>query len=213
MTISYKTEQEKDLYVRKDETTYHLYPDDTVEIHGSGMLKAVQISTRKTKKLNLFSFVGLVLVRLIVNIFNVILMSFRENWIDGLDPFVSWAYIDMELSACVVEYIPSVFFRDGRCESLPKFLVNGSEVVTHSQYDKNAVDKHFVRYCCDLFCFWGYSAVTIILIFALSGKFFDLFFVPVVIIGCLTIPLLLKLFKARREKIIFSEEVSRNRNL
>lgn len=212
MTISYKTEQEKVLCVQ-GQTTYHMYPDESVEIDSSGALKVVQISTKKTKKPNLFSFAAMLFVRLIANIFNVFIMSFPENWAEGLDPFTSWTYIDAEMSVCVIEYIPSVVVRDGRCKSLPKFLVNGSEVVTYNQCDENEVDRHFMRYCCDLFCFWVYSAMTIILIFALSGKFFDLVFVPIVIISCLTIPLLFKLFKARQEKRIFCELLSRNKKI
>lgn len=200
MKIVYYTERDKSIYIQLRSTTYTLCSGETLDVENDEQNDVMQIYTRKIAELNVWSTVILLLRRIIVNVFNVIIMNFSFEWFKGLDPFILSATYKVGCQKTILRYIPTRISKEPMLVKKPQIMINDKVIDAQIEFDSNSVKIVFVKYCFDLASLWVYCSMFITLIFVFSGKFSELIIVFVAILLGITIPLIFKIVKTYKEK-------------
>ncbi len=201
MKITYKTDSNKCIDLFYDNVTYNLYPGETLDVNHEEQEDIMQIHTEKTVALNLFTAIFLLLKRIIVNILNVIIMNFSNEWLKESDPFILSAKYKADTQSVDLSYVPSRISTSPMFVERPQLLVNEKLIDSEVKLDADKLNNAFIKYCFDLFSLWLYGSLLITLIFVFSGKMSTLFILPILIIAAITIPLIVRIIKAYKEKI------------
>ena len=205
MKITYKTDCNKCIDLFWDNVTYDLYPGDTLDLKHEGQDKIIQIRTKKTVSLSLCNIIFLLFKRVILNIINVIIMNFSDEWLEESDPFILSARYKANTQTVDLSYVPSRISTSPMFVEKPQLIVNEKLIDSEVNLDTDKLNKAFIKYCFDLASLWLYVISLITLIFVYSGKLSILFIFPLLIITAITIPLIIKIIKEYNKKARFLE--------
>lgn len=134
---------------------------------------------------------------LILCIFKIVLMDVPANWFDGVAPAVISANYDVEGKSVDIRYVPSkmpILIKQ------PELIVNDKDVDVNIDFDINAVNTGFLKYCFDLISLGIYNTLLITIICICSHKRVMAVIGLVIIFVILLLPIILKIKKVYREK-------------
>lgn len=199
MKIIYNTDIQKSINIKVNDKIYELYPEETIDIENEQQ-NTVYLYTSKTERLNIWHKVLMFLKSLILCIFKIILMDAPANWFDGVDPAVISANYDVEGQSVDIRYVSSKISKAPILIKQPELIVNDKDVDVNIDFDINAVNTGFLKYCFDLISLGIYNILLITIICICSHQRVMAVIGLVIIFVILLLPIILKIKKVYREK-------------
>lgn len=211
--VVYLTNQEKSISVQFNNSTHTFSPGETFDMENSMKDNTLQIYTQKTNEMSIWSAVILFLKRIVLNVFNVIIMNFSGEWLDTLDPFTLSATYTTECKSMILKYIPAKISKFPITVEKPQLIIDDKPVDAKIELDINAVNVGFAKYCFELVSLWVYCSLLTTLIFVHSGKLAALITIFVLILAVITAPVIFKIIKVYNEKQELLDYLVYNKNI
>lgn len=199
MKIIYNADIQKSINIKVNDKVYELYPEETIDIENEQQ-NTVYLYSSKTERLNIWHKVLMFLKSLILCIFKIILMDVPANWFDGVDPAVISANYEVEGQSVDIRYVPSKILKTPILIKQPELIVNDKDVDVNIDFDINAVNTGFLKYCFDLISLGIYNTLLITIICICSHQRVMAVIGLVIIFVILLLPIILKIKKVYREK-------------
>lgn len=187
------------LYIDIDGSEKAISVNESVDILAD---RNITIYTKKKSKLKPLSMIALFLKRLVLNLFNIIIMNVPGKWYENLEPFVlSPLSIRVERDT-MIKYVPTKIDCPSEKVEKRQLFVDNQIVHSETEFDEESVNVAFITYSFDVISLLLYACVPVSLVFIYSGAI-DVpivMFLYISIMLVIIVPLALKIANVNKEK-------------
>ncbi len=200
MIIFYKTIGNRPITITIDKNKYEMYPEEKISCEEDKNIALACVEIRKQSKFHITSYLVLMAKRLVINVFNMIIMNYPGKWLAEIEPLVFRVDVPLEPCDMEIEYSPVCFHNDGLIRKKPALFINGQKANPDYEVDHEYITVSFWKYCFDLISFWTYAALIVTIVFVLSGIFERYLFVNIIYLLLTAVLVYKKIIKTYIEK-------------
>lgn len=164
----------------------------------------VTIFTKAHKNITFFNTFILFFQRLILNLFNIIIMNPPEKWYKKAEPFSVRPFELTVLTDTEIKYVPTRIDLLNRKITQRQFLINGDIIDCKNKVELTEISLSFITYVFDLISLFIYACVPISLFFICSDAIVKpiMLFSWIAIVLIVLIPIICKISKTNKERIV-----------